>query len=144
MNLVDKARQGRHRLALLVSQGWWWLAVPIFELQSFQIEQRFQAGDVVIDDGEILILYRTANLQGTSSALQELEACIGRVDAAGGQDREARQSSGDGRDCFQSDRPDRIAGHAAVRGPLLFADRRPGASVGPDAHQSCPPQYTDQ
>jgi len=51
------------RFAALMTYSRFWLAVPVFEfIARVQVEEAFQTADVILNDGEVLVLHRTANL----------------------------------------------------------------------------------
>lgn len=53
-----------HRLALLVTQGWRRLAIPVPQLlNTLQVEQSLQAQAVVLNHCEVLVLHRAADLR---------------------------------------------------------------------------------
>ena len=91
--------------------------------------QRQQTREIILDDGKVLILDGGADLQRGGAAVQELHSGFRRIDSAGSQDRESRQSARDGRHALERDRPDGVAGHAAIGRPALGADRRPSHRV---------------
>ena len=104
------------RLALVRPRGGRGLSVPVAELlDRLQVEHGLQPRRVVLDDGEVLVLdgarhllgglrFSDANSMWTNrtyledgcAGAQELHGDVGRVDAARGQDGEARQCVGDG------------------------------------------------
>lgn len=63
IHLIDNRVQLGDGFADLMTDGGRALAVPSFEsVDGFQIHQSLETGDVVVDDGEILILDGAANL----------------------------------------------------------------------------------
>ena len=56
-------------LSTLVLRCWRTLSLPAFEPERLQVEQRLQSADVVVDQREVLVLYRAAHLQPVASLL---------------------------------------------------------------------------
>ena len=75
-------------------------------------------------------------LQYGGAGVQELEASVGRVDAAGRQDRESGQRARDGGDGAQGDGADGVARHAPEGGASLGAHPWPGGRVRAQPHQA--------
>lgn len=66
IHLIDHSFQLWNRFANLVAESRRTLAVPAFEIvNGFQVHQSLKAGDVVVDDGKVLVLNGTAYLYRT-------------------------------------------------------------------------------
>lgn len=65
---VKEVLQGDDGLALVLLDMRRALAVPAGQAEGAQIEQRLQARRVVVDEGEVLVLHRTAHLRTRSGS----------------------------------------------------------------------------
>mmetsp|Transcript_20962 Transcript_20962/g.37346 ORF Transcript_20962/g.37346 Transcript_20962/m.37346 type:complete len:630 (+) Transcript_20962:422-2311(+) len=113
------------------------LAVPLTEVVArLEVQSRLEAGDVVVDDGVVLVLHSTADLHARGTSMEELHAHSRAVAASGRENREARQRLGDGRDSPQCHRADGVTGDTSVGCAGLLSDLRPGLSFAVEVHKS--------
>ena len=99
-------------------------------LPPLQVQQRLEAGDVVLHDREVLVLDGGADLHDAGPAVHELQGVLGRLHAARAHDGEARERARDAADLRQRHRAVGAAAHPAVRGLLGLAHAGPGGPVG--------------
>mmetsp|Transcript_49159 Transcript_49159/g.123574 ORF Transcript_49159/g.123574 Transcript_49159/m.123574 type:complete len:372 (-) Transcript_49159:2024-3139(-) len=113
------------------------LVVPIGKvLARLQIEIGLEAGHVVLDDREILVLNRRADLHQRRASVQELYVHIGTVATTSGHHRKAGQRFADSTHRLQCHRTHCITANTTIGGALLLADVRPRGTITTQAHQA--------
>lgn len=105
-------------------------------LLGLEVEKGLEAGDVVLDDGELLVLDGTADLDDAGSTVDELEGDVGAVDTTSGEDGEARDGVSDGADHLEGDRTVGVSRHSSVCGLFLSSNVGPCDSLRADSHQT--------